>query len=161
VEDADVLLGTAIVEDAIALCRTLIASEVAGACDRAIEITVKHANEREQFGQPLGANQAYRQRLADAAITVDAMRATTMHAAWRIAEGREAAEEVRVAAWWASDGGSEIVHTTQHLHGGMGADINYPVHRHYLAVKQRANTLGSASSHLAALGALLAAEGER
>ena len=41
-----------------------------------------------------------------------------------------------VAKWWASDGGQRVVHTTQHLHGGMGADVDYPVHRYFLWGKQ-------------------------
>ena len=55
------------------------------------------------------------------------------------------------------DGGQRVVHRTQHVHGGIGVDTDYPVHRHLLWGKQLAATLGGASSDLARLGAQLAA----
>ena len=61
-----------------------------------------------------------------------------------------------VAKWWASEGGQRVVHITQHLHGGMGADIDYPVHRYFLWGKQIEDTLGGASAQLARLGRALA-----
>jgi 3-oxocholest-4-en-26-oyl-CoA dehydrogenase beta subunit len=48
------------------------------------------------------------------------------------------------------------VHITQHLHGGMGADIDYPVHRYFLWGKQIEDTLGGSSAQLARLGKALA-----
>ena len=48
------------------------------------------------------------------------------------------------------------MHATQHLHGGIGADIGYPIHRYYLWGKQLAQTLGGAEAHLASLGSRLA-----
>ncbi len=142
---------------AVAQHRVATAATVLGACEQAVAITVEHANHREQFGRPLAMNQSYSQRLADAAIDIDCIRATVTQAAWRLDAGRDATEEVLIAAWWASEAGSRVVHSTQHLHGGTGADVSYPVHRYYLAVKQLANSLGTASSHLAALGAEIAA----
>ena len=48
------------------------------------------------------------------------------------------------------------MHATQHLHGGTGADITYPIHRYYLWGKQLELQLGSPSRQLARLGELLA-----
>ena len=61
-----------------------------------------------------------------------------------------------MAKWWASEGGSRVVHTTQHLHGGMGADVDYPIHRYFLWGKQLEVTLGGAGAWLARLGDRLA-----
>jgi len=61
-----------------------------------------------------------------------------------------------VAKWWASEGGSRVVFATQHLHGGMGADVDYPIHRYFLWGKQLEVTLGGASAWLARLGTRLA-----
>jgi alkylation response protein AidB-like acyl-CoA dehydrogenase len=77
-------------------------------------------------------------------------------AAWRLDAGRDATNDVLVAKWWASDGGQRVVHLAQHLHGGLGADIDYPVHRYFLWGKQIEDTLGGASAQLASLGAALA-----
>jgi acyl-CoA dehydrogenase len=62
---------------------------------------------------------------------------------------------VLVAAYWATEGAQQVVTAAQHLHGGIGADIDYPVHRFYLWGIQLATSLGSTSSHLARLGRLL------
>jgi acyl-CoA dehydrogenase len=68
-----------------------------------------------------------------------------------------ARDEIDIAKYWAAEGGQRVVHATQHLHGGMGADVDYPVHRYFLWVKQLENTFGSAPQHLARLGRSIAA----
>lgn len=134
------------------------AAYVLGSCEQAIAYTVDHGNSREQFGKPLSHNQAYSQRMASAAIDVDCLRVSVLQAAWLLDENLDADDEVLMAAWWASDAGLRVVHSAQHLHGGSGADVTSGVHRHFLAVKQRAHALGTASSHLADLGARIAAD---
>ena len=123
---------------------------------RAIMSTAAYVSQRVQFGRPLSTNQGVALRAADAYIDVEAMRVTTLLAAWRLDRDGEAPAEVEVAKWWASEGGSRVVHATQHLHGGMGADVDYPIHRYFLWGKQLENTLGGASAWLARLGARLA-----
>ena len=89
-------------------------------------------------------------------IQNEALRVTTWQAAWRLDAGWDAAAEVLVAKWWASDGGQRVVHIAQHLHGGMGADVDYPVHRYFLWGKQIEDMLGGSSATLARLGETLA-----
>jgi alkylation response protein AidB-like acyl-CoA dehydrogenase len=84
------------------------------------------------------------------------MRVTLWQAAWRLTAGLDATREVMVAKWWSAEGGQRVVHITQHLHGGMGADVDYPVHRYFLWGKQIEDTLGGASAQLARLGRALA-----
>ena len=86
------------------------------------------------------------------------MRATLWHAAWRIDAGLDAAEAVEVAKWWAADAGERVVQAVQHMHGGIGADVEYPIHRYFLWGKQLADTLGGASVHLATLGGIVAGQ---
>jgi len=126
-----------------------------GCCAKATEMAAEYTSEREQFGRPLSHNQAVTQRAADCYIGTDAMRLVLWQAAWRLDAGFPASEEVRIAKWWASEIGQKVVHDVQHLHGGMGADVDYPVHRYFLWVKQLENTLGGGSSQLAELGALI------
>ena len=125
-----------------------------GACEEATRLAAEYTSGREQFGKPLSTNQGVVLKAADAYIAMAAMRATLWQAAWRIDEGLDAADAVEVAHWWASDGGHRVVHITQHLHGGMGADIDYPVHRYFLWAKEITDTLGGPSAHLARLGDL-------
>lgn len=123
----------------------------------AVSQAVTYLNERKQFGRPLATFQAVNHQLADCYIDLEAMRVTLWQAAWRMSEGLDPGTSVLVAKWWASDGGQRVVHRTTHVHGGMGVDTDYPVHRHLLWGKQIAATLGGASSDLARLGAQLAA----
>jgi acyl-CoA dehydrogenase len=127
-----------------------------GVCEAAIEHAAAYTSERVQFGKPLSAFQGAEIRAADAFIDTEAIRVTLLQAAWKFDVGRDATPDVLVAKWWASEGGQRVVHHVQHLHGGMGADIDYPVHRYFLWGKQIEDTLGGASATLSRLGKKLA-----
>src|SRR5213076_1521486 len=47
-----------------------------------------------------------------------------------LAEGLPAEEEVMVAKFWAAEAGQRVCAAAQHLHGGIGVDLDYPLHRH-------------------------------
>ena len=127
-----------------------------GVAEGSLALTAQHLSNRRQFGKPLSTFQATTQRAADGYITTEAMRVTALNAAWRLSEGFDARRDVAVAAYWASEGAQQVVTAAQHLHGGIGSDVDYPVHRYFLWGIQLANVLGSASSHLARLGNLIA-----
>lgn len=127
-----------------------------GVAEEALRRAAAYLSQRIQFGVPVGSFQGPQLRAADGYIDVEAMRCTLWQAAWLLDQGRPAAWEVRSAKWWAAEAGQRVVHAVQHLHGGIGADVEYPIHRYFLWGKQIENTLGSASSHLAALGRMVA-----
>lgn len=127
-----------------------------GVAEEAIRMAAVYTSGRIQFGKPLSTFQGAALKAADGYIDTEAMRVTMWQAAWLLASGRDATAEVEVAKWWASEAGQRVVHTTQHLHGGLGADIDYPIHRYFLWGKQIEDTLGGASAHLARLGSVLA-----
>jgi hypothetical protein len=129
-----------------------------GVCEEALRLTADYTRTREQFDRPIASFQAVGQRAADAYIDTEAVRLTAVHAAWRLASGLPAAEEVAVAKFWAADGGQRVVHAAQHLHGGIGVDRDYPLHRYFLWAKQLELTLGGATAQLRHLGSLLANE---
>ena len=130
-----------------------------GVCEEALRLAAEYTSQREQFGKPLSTFQGAQIRAADAYIDTEAIRVTTQQAAWKMDVGREASTDVLVAKWWAAEAGQHAVHNTQHLHGGMGADVDYPVHRYFLWGKQIEDTLGGASATLARLGAELTSTG--
>ncbi|MCJ7437254.1 MAG: acyl-CoA/acyl-ACP dehydrogenase [Acidimicrobiia bacterium] len=138
----------------LGLCATQI-----GVCEEAVRMAAEYTSQREQFGKPLSTFQGAQIRAADAYIDTEAIRVTTQQAAWKLDVGRDASTDVLVAKWWASEAGQHAVHMTQHLHGGMGADIDYPVHRYFLWGKQIEDTLGGATATLARLGAELTKTG--
>ncbi|MGH2784829.1 MAG: acyl-CoA dehydrogenase family protein [Actinomycetota bacterium] len=132
-----------------------------GTAERALRMTAAYLSEREQFGRPLGKFQAVQQRAADAYIDVEAMRWTMWQAAWLIDEGAPASDEVAIAKFWAAEGGHRVLAAAQHLHGGVGVDLEYPLHRYTLGAKHAELTLGGANRQLARLGASMAAKGGR
>jgi len=128
-----------------------------GVTERALRLTAEYTARREQFDRPIASFQAVHQRAADAYIDVEAIRLTTWQAAWRLSAGLPATSEVAVAKFWASEAAHRVVYAAQHLHGGIGVDVDYPLHRYYLWAKQIELTLGSGTRQLARLGADLAA----
>jgi alkylation response protein AidB-like acyl-CoA dehydrogenase len=123
-----------------------------GVTEAAVSQTAAYLNTREQFGRPLSTFQGTMLRTADAAIDTESIRVTMWQAAWRLDQGLDAELAVSVASWFAAEAGQRAVFATQHLHGGIGADISYPIHRYFLWGKQIELMLGAPSAHLARLG---------
>lgn len=134
---------------------TLCATQV-GVAEAALRMTAEHLRTRHQFGRPLGAFQAVATRAADAYIDLEALRSTTLQAAWALQQGRPAEREILVAKFWAAEAGHRVVTAAQHLHGGLGVDTDYPLHRYFLLAKQHETLLGGVARQLHRLGALLA-----
>jgi alkylation response protein AidB-like acyl-CoA dehydrogenase len=129
-----------------------------GVCEEALRLTAEYTKTREQFDRPIATFQAVGQRAADAYIDTEAVRLTAWQAAWRLSEGLPSTEQVAIAKFWTSEGGQRVVHAAQHLHGGLGVDRDYPLHRYFLWAKELELTLGGATASLLGLGALLAAD---
>ncbi|MCL6734743.1 acyl-CoA dehydrogenase family protein [Streptomyces neyagawaensis] len=126
-----------------------------------LTMTGEYAGKREQFGHPIASFQAVAVQAADRYIDLRAMEATLWQAAWRISSGATGAlppaGDVAVAKIWASEGVRRVVQTAQHLHGGFGADVEYPLHRYHAWAKHLELSLGPAATHEEFLGDLLAA----
>lgn len=147
--------GVEVVATITALGTAGICARQAGTCHAALRLAATYTSEREQFGAKIATFQAVAHRLADAYIDTEAIRLTATHAAWLLDEGRPAAEALAVAKVWATEGAQRVVHGAQHVHGGIGVDTDYPLHRFFRAAKAAEHTLGTAHPHLVALGARL------
>ncbi|MGW5939595.1 acyl-CoA dehydrogenase family protein [Streptomyces celluloflavus] len=132
-----------------------------GLGERVLAMTSDYTGKREQFGFPVATFQAVAVQTADRFIDLRAMEATLWQAAWRLATGASGAlppaGDIAVAKIWAAEGVRRIVQTAQHLHGGFGADTDYPLHRYHAWAKHLELSLGPAAAHEEALGDLLAA----
>lgn len=151
--------GAAIVDRITRMAVAATCAVQAGVCEAAIRITGEYASNRRQFDAPIATFQAVAHRVADAYIDTEAVRLTARQAAWRIGAGMDASEAVAIAKVWAAYGAHRVVHAAQHVHGGIGMDTDYPVHRTYRWAKHLEFSLGSGSDHLRALGAAIAAGG--
>ncbi|MCX5227308.1 acyl-CoA dehydrogenase family protein [Streptomyces sp. NBC_00233] len=132
-----------------------------GLGEAVLTMTSHYTGKREQFGHPVATFQAVAVQTADRYIDLRAMEVTLWQAAWRLSSGAEAAlpteGDIAVAKIWASEGVRRVVQTAQHLHGGFGADTDYPLHRFHAWAKHLELSLGPAAAHEDALGDLLAA----
>jgi 3-oxocholest-4-en-26-oyl-CoA dehydrogenase beta subunit len=161
VADEDVLgeVGDAsLLTDVLLHAEAGLASLQSGVCATVLRMSAEYTSEREQFGRPIASFQAVAQRVADTYIDAEAVRLTSLHAAWRLAEGLDAGSAVAIAKWWAAEGGHRVLHAAQHVHGGVGLDVEYPLHRYFRLGKQIEFTLGHGTVHLQRIGAQLATE---
>lgn len=132
------------------------AAEQLGVTEGALALTSAYAKTREQFGRPIGTFQAVSQRLADGFIDVLGQRLTLWQAAWRLGEGLPAETEVAVAKLWAADAGHRLAHTTVHVHGGVGIDLDGEAHRYFTAAKRFEFLFGGATEQALVIGRSLA-----
>lgn len=137
----------------VGLCA--LQSGVSSAC---LQMTAEYATGRVQFERPIATFQAVSQRLADCYIDAEAIRLTLWQAAWRLSKNLPAHNEVATAKFWAADGGHRIAHAAVHIHGGVGIDVDYPLHRYFVATKRIEFSLGGATTQLRRIGTALAAE---
>lgn len=130
----------------------LSAAEQLGVTEGALALTAQYAKTREQFGRPIGTFQAVSQRLADGFIDVLGQRLTLWQAIWRLQEGLPAETEVATAKLWAADAGHRIAHTTVHVHGGVGIDLDGEAHRYFTSGKRFEFLFGGATEQALAIG---------
>jgi alkylation response protein AidB-like acyl-CoA dehydrogenase len=133
-------------------------AEQLGVTEGALELTSTYAKTREQFGRPIGTFQAVSQRLADGYIDVLGQRLTLWQAAWRLDEGLPADQAVAIAKLWAADAGHRLAHTTVHVHGGVGIDLDGEAHRYFTTAKRFEFAYGGATEQALLVGRSLAAE---
>ncbi|MEM8500095.1 MAG: acyl-CoA dehydrogenase family protein [Pseudomonadota bacterium] len=150
-EDVDTVLQAAY---------TALSALQLGVVEQVLKRTAEYTIERQQFGKAIASFQSVSHRAADGYVDCAALRASVMLAAWKLSAGEDARTEARTAKWWACEAGHRIGHTAQHLHGGIGSDIDYPIHRFFRWTKQLEFALGGAQEQLASLGRLLAENDE-
>ncbi len=124
-------------------CEAIKASEAAGLCARAIEMSVDYAKTREQFGRPIGSFQAIQHKLADAYASCEALSSLSRFAVWACCHAPDQRHlTARAAISMAADVAPKICETAIQCHGGIGFTWEYPLHL-YL---RRAKTVQAAFS---------------
>jgi len=129
---------------AVAGACALIDGAVAGA----LALTRDHVATRRQFGRPLAEFQAVSQQIADVYIASRTMHLATLSACWRLDEGRDPGADLSVAGYWCAEQASQAVRHCHHLHGGLGMDVTYPLHRFSALVTDLTRYLGGAEYQL-------------
>jgi alkylation response protein AidB-like acyl-CoA dehydrogenase len=143
--------------DAVVMLHRIALAAVAAFADGllsgATELTAKHVSERHQFGKPLATFQAVAQQIADVYVTARTLHVAALSSVWRLAEGLDAADDLDVTAYWIAAELPPAMRVLHHLHGGVGVDETYPLHKYSSTAKDLARLLGGASYRLDLVGA--------
>jgi alkylation response protein AidB-like acyl-CoA dehydrogenase len=132
--------------------RVILAAEVLGICQRALEMTLDYVKDRKQFGVPVGSFQAVSHRCAQMLLQTESVRSATYYAAWAAdAEPDRLPEAAALAAAAAADAGREVTASAIQAHGGIGFTWEADVHWLYKRAQVDAALLGGTRRHRAAL----------
>jgi 3-oxo-4-pregnene-20-carboxyl-CoA dehydrogenase alpha subunit len=152
IPDADVLTGAAahrVNQLALAMIGAFTDGLVAGA----LRLTADYVANRKQFGKPLSTFQTVAAQLAEVYIASRTIDLAAKSVIWRLSEGRDADDDLDVLGYWLTSQAPPVMQTCHHLHGGMGMDITYPMHRYYSTIKDLSRLLGGPSHRLDLVGA--------
>ncbi|MCK9249794.1 MAG: acyl-CoA/acyl-ACP dehydrogenase [Solirubrobacteraceae bacterium] len=140
--------------------RTAIAAELVGVGQRALDLAVAYAKDREQFGRPIGAFQAVAHRCARMLLEVESGRSTVHHAAWAADADRDRLHEAAaLAAASAAIGAREATAGAIQVHGGIGFTWEADLHWLYKRAQVDTALLGGIATHRRALGRMAVGRG--
>jgi alkylation response protein AidB-like acyl-CoA dehydrogenase len=127
----------------------VMAAEDLGAADRAVQLGVAYAKERQAFGRPIGSYQAVKHMLVDAWVGVDQLRSLVWWAAWA---ADAAPDELPIAASSAKALAARVLEqaaeTLVQVHGGIGFTWEHDAHLYWRRAKVDRLLLGDEAEHL-------------
>lgn len=165
---ADLVFRDVVLTDADRLARPLladapleagiayVAAEASGAMAAVFDLTVGHLKTRAQFGQPIGANQVLRHRVAEMLVELEQARSAAVYAAL-LADEVDTVERAKgFAAVKAviSRAGCFVGEQSVQLHGGLGVSDDHPISHYFRRLAAIGLLFGDADSHVARLAAL-------
>ena len=153
VPQSDVVAGPDGVHRVNQLALATTGAFAAGLVAGALRLTADYVAKREQFGRPLSTFQTVAAQLAEVYIASRTISLAATSVVWRLAEGRDADDDLAVLGYWLTSQAPPVMQTCHHLHGGMGMDITYPMNRYYSTIKDLTRLLGGPSHRLELVGA--------
>lgn len=124
-------------------------AEMVGGAQAALEMAVRYAKERVQFGRPIGSFQVIQHYCADMAMDVSGARFITYKAAWRVSEGLPASLDVAIAKVWVSDACSRVALLAHQIFGALGFTMDHDLHLYYRQARAGEIAFGGADFHRA------------
>ena len=133
-----------------------MASLQQGVTQEQLRRTVEYVSERKQFDRPIGTFQLVQGQMADGYILMQAQRSALSQLVWRLDAGLPCGPQAHAVRAQSNELGLKVGRVAQHVHGGMGVDVTYHIHRFMFWCRALAAEFGSADQHLEALGQWLA-----
>lgn len=127
-----------------------------GVSEEQIRRTVTYVSERRQFDRAIGSFQAVQMSMADSYIVLEALRSSLYQLCYRLEQNLGSDSEALATRYLACEAGHQIGHKTQHVHGGIGVDLTYPIHRYLYWSRDLGQSLGGPAATLDRLGQWLA-----
>lgn len=148
------------IEDLMDYAAVSYACMMQGAARRAMELAVRYVNEREAFGQPIGAFQAIQHMAADMVNAVDGTQLLAREAVWRLSQDLPARVEVAQAKSWGNEKCLATCRMAQQMHGGIGFIAEFDINLWYRRVAAWSLRGGTTREHRRLIsGALLGSAG--
>jgi 3-oxo-4-pregnene-20-carboxyl-CoA dehydrogenase alpha subunit len=151
--EADGVLEGAKVHRVNQLALAAIGAFASGLVAGALRLTADYVANRHQFGKPLSTFQTVAAQLAEVYIASRTLALAATSVVWRLAEGRDADDDLDVLGYWLASQAPPVMQICHHLHGGMGMDIDYPMDRYYSTIKDLTRLVGGPSHRLDLVGA--------
>jgi len=111
--------------------RISVGSGAVGVAQACLDASVRYANERVQFGRPIGEYQMVKAIIAEMVSYVEAARLLVRRAAWRNDQDLPFTREVAIAKYFAGEAAVKCAGYAMEIHGGMGYSLEMPVEKYY------------------------------
>ena len=133
-----------------------VAAVQLGVSEEQVRRTVEYVNQREQFGRAIGTFQAVQMSMADCHIAIEVLRTSLYQLCYRLDSGLPSDSEAFATRYLCTEAAHQIGHKAQHVHGGIGVDLTYPIHRFLYWSRYLSLMLGGSAATLERLGDWLA-----
>lgn len=133
-----------------------VAAVQLGVSEEQVRRTVEYVNQREQFGRAIGTFQAVQMSMADCHIAIEGLRTSLYQLCYRLDNGLSSDSEAFATRYLCTEAAHLIGHKAQHVHGGIGVDLTYPIHRFLYWSRYLSLVLGGSAATLERLGDWLA-----
>ncbi|MHB1419926.1 MAG: acyl-CoA dehydrogenase family protein [Bacillota bacterium] len=111
--------------------RAGLAARNLGSSQKLLELSIKYAGERIQFGRPIIENQAIQHMLAEMALEIEALRSFTYRVAWMVDQKFGVIKEAAMVKLFGSEVYNRIADKAVQIHGGMGYIKDFHIERYY------------------------------
>jgi alkylation response protein AidB-like acyl-CoA dehydrogenase len=123
--------GLGKMEQALEISRVFVAASSLGTAEYALELSVRHARERETFGKPIAGRQAVQRYIAEMEVDVHALRLMLDDAADKWDAGRRIPREAAICKLFGLEAVGRVTDRAILVHGGIGYTRRHPVERLY------------------------------
>ncbi len=138
--------GWRILAEVIDRGKLMMAAEMCGGAQKALEMAVDYAKIREQFGRPIGSYQAISHKCANMLVDVEGAKSATYAAAWALTnETDDASLGAAIAKAAASDAYRRTTADAVQIHGGIGFTWEHDMHLYFKRAKSSEVMFGDAT----------------